>query len=165
MRKKKCSKCGKYKKLDYFSPHKDNGTRLQLHSWCKKCQSVENLRRYYERRKNNPEEIRMKARLWRAKSKEIISSYSKKYNSNRRLKILKHYSDGTPKCACCGETEIKFLSIDHIDGGGLKHLREIGGRGRLPAWIIKNNFPNGFQILCHNCNFAKGHYGKCPHNN
>ena len=28
---------------------------------------------------------------------------------------------------------------------------------------IKNNFPKGFQILCHNCNIAKGHYGKCPH--
>ena len=33
----------------------------------------------------------------------------------------------------------------------------------LLGWIIKNNFPEGFKILCHNCNNAKGFYGKCPH--
>ena len=33
----------------------------------------------------------------------------------------------------------------------------------LLKWIIKNNFPKGFQILCHNCNSAKAVYGKCPH--
>ena len=32
----------------------------------------------------------------------------------------------------------------------------------LNRWIIQNNFPKGFQILCQNCNFAKGHYEKCP---
>ena len=25
----------------------------------------------------------------------------------------------------------------------------------LHKWIIENNFPKGFQILCHNCNYAK----------
>ena len=36
---------------------------------------------------------------------------------------------------------------------------------KLNKWIMANNYPNGFQILCHNCNFAKGHSkdGKCPH--
>lgn len=35
----------------------------------------------------------------------------------------------------------------------------------LLKWIKKNNFPHTFQILCHNCNFAKGHSkdNKCPH--
>ena len=33
----------------------------------------------------------------------------------------------------------------------------------LGQWIKKNNFPKGFQILCHNCNVAKGIYGECPH--
>jgi hypothetical protein len=27
-----------------------------------------------------------------------------------------------------------------------------------------NEFPDGFQVLCHNCNLAKGYYGECPHN-
>jgi len=36
---------------------------------------------------------------------------------------------------------------------------------KLLRWIIKNNFPEYFKILCHNCNHAKGHSkdNKCPH--
>lgn len=36
----------------------------------------------------------------------------------------------------------------------------------LNHWIIRNDFPDGFQVLCHNCNFAKGKKGNnnmCPH--
>lgn len=33
----------------------------------------------------------------------------------------------------------------------------------IPWWLRRNNYPNGFQVLCHNCNMAKGFYGKCPH--
>lgn len=62
-----------------------------------------------------------------------------------------------------------FLSIDHIDGGGTKHRKEIGIKngkgGNMSFWIIKNKFPTGFQVLCHNCNMAKGFYGQCPHRN
>lgn len=54
-----------------------------------------------------------------------------------------------------------FLCIDHIDGGGNKHRAEI--KGDFYRWLIDNNFPPGFQTLCHNCNMAKGLYGRCPH--
>ena len=30
-------------------------------------------------------------------------------------------------------------------------------------WLIKHKFPPGIQVLCHNCNLAKGYYGACPH--
>ena len=33
----------------------------------------------------------------------------------------------------------------------------------LNQWLITNNFPMGFQILCWNCNVAKGILGVCPH--
>jgi len=38
----------------------------------------------------------------------------------------------------------------------------------LNKWIIKNDFPKYFQILCHNCNAAKAYprnKGKCPMEN
>jgi hypothetical protein len=38
--------------------------------------------------------------------------------------------------------------------------------GELRKWIIDNNFPEYFQVLCHNCNFAKGikrNNHTCPH--
>lgn len=30
-------------------------------------------------------------------------------------------------------------------------------------WIKKNGFPDSVQVLCWNCNCAKGIYGYCPH--
>ena len=35
----------------------------------------------------------------------------------------------------------------------------------LVDWIITNNFPKGFQVLCDNCNFSKGmkkNNNECP---
>jgi len=82
----------------------------------------------------------------------------------KRLMVLTHYSQGKPKCQCCGEDRIEFLGMDHINGGGNKHRREIKLSGfAFYNWLIANNFPVGFRVLCHNCNMAKGLYGYCPH--
>lgn len=101
--------------------------------------------------------------------KEKMSAMRKsasEYNRKIRLLVLQHYSGMTPFCVCCGEKEIKFLSIDHINGGGNKHrktLTKSGRGGNMSMWLFRNGFPGGFQILCHNCNMAKGFYGRCPH--
>lgn len=81
-----------------------------------------------------------------------------------KIEVLTHYGGNPPKCVCCGETHIEFLSIDHINGGGTKKRKETGGGSSLYRWLKKNNFPKEFQVLCMNCNFAKGHFGICPHN-
>lgn len=83
----------------------------------------------------------------------------KEYRKKLRSVILNHYGG---KCICCGETQKEFLAVDHISGNGAKHRKEIGS-SNIYWWIKKNNFPPGFQILCHNCNLAKGFYGSCPH--
>lgn len=82
-----------------------------------------------------------------------------------KLTVLSQYAGGTPKCACCGETEPKFLSIDHINGGGLQERMANGGRGATGFYLSlkRRGYPEGYQVLCHNCNQAKGHYGACPH--
>jgi len=81
-----------------------------------------------------------------------------------RLSVLIGYSENPPKCACCGEKEINFLSLDHINGGGIKHRKQFNNQvTAMYRWIIKNNFPKGFRILCMNCNASYGHYGYCPH--
>ena len=99
-------------------------------------------------------------------------------NKENRLKVLQYYSkhlsnSNIPCCNCCGEdSHIEFLTIDHIAGKQemntepelkqLKYTSKLSGTS-LVIWIKKNNFPKGFQILCHNCNQTKGYYGKCPH--
>jgi len=76
-----------------------------------------------------------------------------------RLEVLKAYSGEKPKCACCGEEHIEFLTVDHINGR--KDVPETGQR--LYRWLKINNYPEGFQVLCMNCNYAKGKFGNCPH--
>lgn len=80
-----------------------------------------------------------------------------------RMDVMSHYSQGTPRCACCGIADYEFLSIDHINGGGRKHQGEMGGNKAMYRWLQLNNYPPGFQVLCMNCNMAKHHYGECPH--
>ena len=68
-------------------------------------------------------------------------------------------------CNCCGETMKECLSIDHVDNDGYSHRKEIGKQGSaFYSWLVNNNFPQGFQVLCMNCQFGKKHNGGiCPH--
>lgn len=69
-------------------------------------------------------------------------------------------------CACCGESTHEFLAFDHIYNDGAKERREkrIPTGTGLYRWLKNNGYPKGrFQLLCHNCNGAKGYYGICPH--
>ena len=82
-----------------------------------------------------------------------------------KILVMSHYSNGKPECACCGIKELEFLSIDHINGNGNKHRSSIKTRSgwTFYLWLKKNGFPSGYQVLCHNCNQAKGNFGNCPH--
>ena len=83
--------------------------------------------------------------------------------ANSRRQVLEAYGG---KCECCNESIPEFLGIDHINNDGAQHRRESGlhGGGRLYYWLRKNGFPKDrFRLLCHNCNLARGFYGKCPH--
>lgn len=65
-------------------------------------------------------------------------------------------------CACCMESHIEFLGIDHTNGGGTKHRKAIKG-APIYRWLRQNKYPKGFRVLCHNCNMSLGFYGYCPH--
>lgn len=85
----------------------------------------------------------------------------KEYHRKCRIIVLTHYGGNPPKCACCGETIYEFLCLDHMKGDGAEHRREIGND--IYYWLIKNDFPEGYQVLCYNCNNAKAYYKTCPH--
>lgn len=80
-----------------------------------------------------------------------------------RLEALQAYGGEDPKCVCCAERTFQFLALDHINGGGRKHRQETGGGG-FYSWLRRHNYPAGFRILCHNCNFGRQiNGGVCPH--
>ena len=87
----------------------------------------------------------------------------RKYYRELKVEVFTHYSTGKPKCNCCGLENINALSIDHIKGRKqFSHGRDFAGP-QLNAWIKRNNYPKGFQILCVMCNNAKSGLSKCPH--
>jgi len=116
---------------------------------------------------------------YREKNREHNIAYSREYNKTHqeqqkasatarhkefRLAALSAYSDGPPKCACCGENHLEFLAIDHTNSTGAEHRKNIGtGSDNMYRWLKKNGYPEGFRVLCHNCNQSLGHYGYCPH--
>ena len=90
-----------------------------------------------------------------------IKSTMKRINAEIKAKCIGHYGG---KCACCGETNIGFLTIDHLDGGGSKHRRAVGRGTNFYKWLIRNEFPDEYQVLCFNCNCGKQVNGDiCPH--
>lgn len=116
-------------------------------------------------RLRTPEE-RVKAaantRAWRERNIERIEKARRAKTQELRKTALALYGG---KCACCGEVEPMFLSFDHIEGRGKQDRIRRGCRESGPNWyrhLIKNR-PDHIQILCHNCNLAKGFYGHCPH--
>ena len=96
-----------------------------------------------------------------SKDPEAYSRNQKRLRDQLKDEVYAAY--GGYRCNCCGETTREFLSIDHINNDGAAHRRKIGGGDRVYRGLRDNDFPAGFQILCMNCNFARGKYGACPH--
>lgn len=132
----KCRKCGETQDLRVV--HYSDG---RIYKRCAPCARAESNKVHRNERKWNP---------------EIDRGRTKKYRQKVRHEVLSAYGGA---CSCCGINEEQFLCMDHVNGGGNIHRREINCE--LYAWLRRNNFPSGFQVLCHNCNMARAFYGIC----
>lgn len=98
--------------------------------------------------------------------REIGKRTAKESADRAKAEVLDRY--GGPVCACpgCGETIVEMLTIDHINENGAEHRREIGKNclgHHFYRWLRNNDYPEGYQVLCFNCNVAKHRLGYCPH--
>ena len=68
-------------------------------------------------------------------------------------------------CKCCGESNVAFLSIDHInnDGGSKRRSGEHKGGGAFYKKLRRAPVDPTLQVLCYNCNFGRRVTGVCPH--
>lgn len=130
-------------------------------------QITERHKKYHEEHKNDEgyREQRRKAALrYYHKNRDKCITAMRQWHKALITQVIKHYGG---KCACCGEKELLFLTLDHIDGQGAKHRKQFGGRygGRkVYQWIIAQKYPKGFQVLCFNCNCGKARNNNvCPH--
>ena len=86
-----------------------------------------------------------------------------------KTEVFSHYSKEVsnsdfPICACCGYSDLRALTLDHI--AGRKNVspeeKQLGG---IPLWqfVKDKGLQEGYQILCFNCNSMKGNKPQCPH--
>lgn len=89
---------------------------------------------------------------------------ARRYYDKIRKMVLQHYGG---KCACppCKETNSNFFTMDHVNNDGAAHRKSKSDNPtRIYAYLKRNNYPGGFQILCYNCNLGRAQNGGiCPH--
>ena len=68
--------------------------------------------------------------------------------------VLRHYGNGRLACVNCGYWDIRALSIDHVNNDGAKHRKELKHKD-IYKWLKENDYPDGFQTLCMNCQWVK----------
>lgn len=130
---------------------------------CKRC-DIKNKAHQAVYRAKTTEHRKQRNRKWYLATRAVRRAVIKKRNEEVKRKVFDAYGGA---CQCCGESELVFLALDHVnnDGASERRSQKTGtavGRG-LYLRLIREGFPNTFQILCANCNWAKYVMGRCPH--
>jgi hypothetical protein len=139
----KCTRCTIEKLPEEFSL--DAKRKNGLNAWCKSCFSG-----YFQENKTD---------------------YRRRANSTLRTlkqQVLDKYGNC---CACCSETHYVFLTVDHVNGDGAEHRKELRPNGKekgssykLYKAVLNDPDPSRYQILCWNCNCGRQlNGGICPH--
>lgn len=182
-----CKRCHKEKPLFHFGQNKDAADKLKY--ICRECDAAIHRARYRgeaeilkERSRKNRERARREGLclscfkpLGDSKGKNCnvcaeTANVAQKMRRRRDMEAcLAAY--GGKRCACCGETQPTFLTLDHINGDGNKHRKLITkAKNAVPcaahfyAALRRAGFPPGLQVLCWNCNLGRERNGGiCPH--
>ena len=100
---------------------------------------------------------RQRVKAWVKRNRQLVTTKALDKRAELRKEFITAYGG---KCACCSEKRFEFLTLDHPHGRTGK---------KVPAYIEyaklkRAKWPKALaQILCFNCNSAKGVYGSCPH--
>lgn len=139
-----CGNCGKRKKDTPLSS-------------CQKCR--ESSKKW---RDNHKDRLRENNERWIKNNRDRYSYLITQRWKSLKSKVLSAYGE---KCVCCKEKEPSFLAIDHITGATEREISKFGGKagGSLYGWLVSENYPEGYRILCHNCNAATRRGKVCPH--
>jgi hypothetical protein len=142
---KYCKFCDSEKDIELFTKDGKGGRTNR----CKQCASKYVVERFNIRVAKDPTVM------------DRHLAYMKERHAKQRKIVFDHYGR---ICVCCGETNEGFFTIDHIEEIGSKAKRQELGQNAIYNWLIQNNFPPGFRVMCYNCNCGRAHNdGICPH--
>ena len=122
-----------------------------------------------DKRKAYREANKDKKKAYNEANKDKIKAQQKAYRIASKIDVFSHYSkkisnSDIPICSCCGYNDIRFLNLDHIKSRKNIPQKEKKLNGiRLWKYIKSQGYPDGYQVMCFNCNIAKGNRKYCPH--
>jgi len=159
---KRCTRCERRKPLRAYYA---DGRGYHRHV-CKACVNEQ----WHRLGEESKAWIRDHCRRWFRKHQRMLASATDFVSAPPRLTQyyrLQHdtiMAYGGYRCACCGIDEPFFLTIDHVDGHGVQHRRKTGTGCSFYKWLRDKGYPEGFQVLCSNCNSGRHRNGGvCPH--
>ena len=104
----------------------------------------------------DPEKKKASDARYREKNRSALNAKTTLARRKLKLKVFEYYGN---KCATCGFTDMRALQIDHIDNNGAEERKSLGGQNfsgwKFYKYLIDNNYPDGYQTLCANCNMIK----------
>lgn len=103
--------------------------------------------------------VYLKAKYQKTKDKD--RKYYKQWWQKLKTEALTYYGNGKLACIRCGFTDIRALTVDHIEGGGYQHRLIL--RKNIYVWLRQQGYPEGFQTLCGNCQLIKREENKENH--
>lgn len=126
----------------------------------KKKKDTDNHRRRYHADADYRERTRVSGMASYQRNKEKRRQEARDHSKKLRVQVFAAYGN---KCTCCGESAYEFLTLDHVNGNGREHRRQVGKGIAVYQDVIRRGFPADFQVLCYNCNCAKRTDAECPH--
>ena len=141
-----CRECGAEKSVSEFNKTNKIFSNYGVSKGCKPyCKSCDR-------------EIKRK---WRQDNVLRLRQKEKQFRNDLKSRVIKALGN---QCACCGELNKEFLTVDHINGDGHLHRKEKSSSVCVHKDIENQGFPRDkYRVLCMNCNCSIAWFGYCPH--
>lgn len=155
---RRCSSCEKLylATTDFFTRHGKGLSRT-----CKQCQAA--LRTEQKRPALTPEgkqQVNARGKHYRKLYPDRYREFTRTQQRALKQEMVNAYGG---KCSCCGETELTFLTLEHVLRNGTEHRRRVG-RGSVYRDLRRRGWPQeGYTIYCWNCQMATRYGSPCPH--
>ena len=92
-------------------------------------------------------------RRWRREHPEYARAWDRESRRKLRLAVMEHL--GGRRCSRCGCADLRILEINHVNGGGRRELKALGGSGEtMMRQILRGERSGEFNVLCRVCNAA-----------
>lgn len=145
-----CSSCGGTERTPSLNAAYETGVRWR----CARCHRKD-VKNWVKKNPEKRADIRRRYYL----------KYREKYRREHWSLKLEVFMNMGGECVCCGEQDIRFLTLDHINGGGAKHRRSVGNSTiEVYKDVQRQGYPKDkFRLYCWNCHMATRFGDLCPH--